>query len=327
VQLAPGARGEAVRELQDRLGALGFPVVVTGEYDDETESAVRRFQSSRGLRETGHCERETWTALLEAGFALGDRLLYHRRPMLRGDDVLDLQHRLNALGFHAGREDGIFGPRTEAAVREFQRNAGIAADGVLGPATRAGLVRLGALADGSVAQVRERERLREGRVAGSRIFVAAEPGLDVLAGTVAHQLATYGALAVVDRTGSSEHDLADAANEWAADAVVALRFADAPGPRCYFFAHKGFRSEGGYALAVALHGELVPVLGPAPAPAGRTFALLRETRMPAVVCEPAIRGDAATMADVVGRAPDVAGAIVAGVRGALEGDLAPGKDG
>ena len=37
--------------------------------------------------------------------------------MLRGDDVAELQRRLNALGFDAGREDGILGPETEAALR------------------------------------------------------------------------------------------------------------------------------------------------------------------------------------------------------------------
>ena len=45
--------------------------------------------------------------------------------MLRGDDVLDLQHQLNALGFDAGRDDGIFGPHTADALREFQRNVGV----------------------------------------------------------------------------------------------------------------------------------------------------------------------------------------------------------
>ena len=50
-----------------------------------------------------------------------------------------LQRRLNALGFDAGREDGILGPETEAALRQFQRDAGIATDGVCGPATIAAL--------------------------------------------------------------------------------------------------------------------------------------------------------------------------------------------
>ena len=55
---------------------------------------------------------------------LGDRTLYLHAPHFRGDDVRALQRKLNALGFDAGREDGVHGPRTDRAVREFQRNVG-----------------------------------------------------------------------------------------------------------------------------------------------------------------------------------------------------------
>lgn len=68
----------------------------------------------------------------------GTRLL--RRGMI-GLDVLGLQQRLNFLGYAAGPEDGILGPRTEAAARAFQRAAGVAeAPGVVaGEATFAAL--------------------------------------------------------------------------------------------------------------------------------------------------------------------------------------------
>lgn len=48
----------------------------------------------------------------------------------RGDPVRELQNLLGGLTV-----DGIFGPRTEAAVREFQRLAGLVADGIVGPIT------------------------------------------------------------------------------------------------------------------------------------------------------------------------------------------------
>src|SRR5262249_53882074 len=99
--LRAGTDGDAVRELQRRLAALGFAVPndEKGRFGSATEAEVRAFQEQRSLRIDGVCGAETWGALVESEFHLGDRMLYVRRPMLRGDDVSDLQHRLNGLGF------------------------------------------------------------------------------------------------------------------------------------------------------------------------------------------------------------------------------------
>ena len=53
-----------------------------------------------------------------------------------GEMVKQIQEALNLL------PDGIFGITTEQAVREFQRNKGLKADGIVGPATLARLVPL-----------------------------------------------------------------------------------------------------------------------------------------------------------------------------------------
>ena len=67
------------------------------------------------------------------------RLLLVTSPLLTGPDVLQVQRRLARLGFEPGPLDGRYGPATERAVRAFQAAAGIAADGVVGPQTRAAL--------------------------------------------------------------------------------------------------------------------------------------------------------------------------------------------
>lgn len=55
----------------------------------------------------------------------------------RGDDVKKLQETLNALGYDCGTADGIFGEKTEIAVRSFQQANGLAVDGIAGKNTMA----------------------------------------------------------------------------------------------------------------------------------------------------------------------------------------------
>ncbi len=67
-----------------------------------------------------------------------DRLLKLKSPRMRGDDVRELQLALIAAG-HALTDDGIFGPGTDAAVRAFQAESGLTADGIVGGLTREAL--------------------------------------------------------------------------------------------------------------------------------------------------------------------------------------------
>jgi murein L,D-transpeptidase YcbB/YkuD len=76
----------------------------------------------------------------------GKRLLEYDagKPMMQGQDVRRLQSGLRKhFPLYAGRlvVDGFYGPKTEAAVKEFQRRSGIAADGIVGPVTRKKLER------------------------------------------------------------------------------------------------------------------------------------------------------------------------------------------
>jgi N-acetylmuramoyl-L-alanine amidase len=321
--LRTGQRGEAVRDLQRRLSAGGRDVGAdpVGCFDAGTEAAVRAFQEARGLRVDGVVGRQTWSALVESGYALGDRLLYLRRPMLRGDDVLDLQRRLNALGFDARREDGILGTETRDALVAFQRDTGLPADGICGPATVGALGRVSGMAAGSVATVREREALRREaprRLGGYTAYVAASPGLAVLGEQVTRGLLDAGARAVLDASGSDDSLLAAGANRFDADLFLGLRPGDSVGCHCAYFAVGRFRSEAGRGVARAIHDELRAVLPIEVDVSGKAYAALRETRMAAVVCEVVPDGDVEAMRGLVASAGTVARAIVRGVRRAVE---------
>jgi N-acetylmuramoyl-L-alanine amidase len=287
--LGPGARGEPVRDLQRRLTAAGFPAAGhLGAYDPPTQEAVRSFQGHRGLVADGVCGHETWSALIEAGHQLGDRLLYLRSPMLRGDDVGELQRKLGALGFDAGRVDAIFGPDTELAVKDFERNAGLTTDGVCGPEVVAALARLGAMTAGpaTVPGIRERQRLagQPRHLLDRRIAVGNLGGLEVPAIGTARALQDAGAIVTVldhpDRTSQ-----AHMANDFDAELYIGLSVSADGCARAAYYSTAGFESFGGRRMAELVADELSAVFPKdAPEPAGMRLPILRETRMPAVVC-------------------------------------------
>lgn len=142
MEIKKGDKGQAVVDIQRRLAYLGYSLGVThidGFFAERTEAAVKQFQEDRKLPVTGIVDEKTWRCLVESTYRLGDRALYLRSPFFRGDDVRQLQSWLNTLGFRTEAIDGIFGPTTEQAVREFQENMGLTCDGIVGPETVAAL--------------------------------------------------------------------------------------------------------------------------------------------------------------------------------------------
>jgi N-acetylmuramoyl-L-alanine amidase len=292
VRLGVGDMGPAVADVQQRLELLGFSSGVDpdGSYGDGTRAAVEAFQYRRGLRVDGVCGSQTWSALVEAGQALGDRFLYRRTPMLRGDDVAELQQRLSALGFDSGRVDGIFGDLTSAALGEFQRNVGLPVDGIAGAATVSELLRFGTRHHNSelVASVRDRERLRAAprTLAGRRVAVGEEGGLDATVAALRRLLVNQGAVVTTHHhpDGSIQ---ASEANAGGAEVYIGLRL-DA-GPRHCSTAYYGgerYTSPGGRRLAELLQAALSSALDLADEGSrAMSLPVLRETRMPAVISE------------------------------------------
>lgn len=327
VLLRLGATGAGVRDLQHRLAALGHDPApdTAGSFGAETERAVRAFQESRGLQVDGICGQQTWSALIEAGYRLGDRLLYQRRPMLRGDDVAELQRQLCSLGFDTGRVDGIFGPNSEQALVEFQRNSGLTTDGVCGRDTLATLHRLGDRTNGTatVAELHQREELRE-RAAqdleGRVVVLGEDGGLAILVDNVARELREVRARPLV--VGQPDHrDHAARANQVEADAYLGFAPIDEPGAVISYFGSPAFTSVGGIHLATLLADELRTEGWEPVTTQGMRLPILRETRMPAVYCQ------LGSPALVVSRLAELSAAVVRAVQTWTKAPVAPPAEG
>lgn len=72
-------------------------------------------------------------------YNLGDRILKKVSPCMEGNDVKQLQIKLNALGYSCGIADGLFGTKTENALKKFQRASNLDDDGEFGPLSLAAL--------------------------------------------------------------------------------------------------------------------------------------------------------------------------------------------
>jgi N-acetylmuramoyl-L-alanine amidase len=330
--LRPGDRGPAVADIHAALRSLGLlpadgvppdggapgaravggAALDTAEFDAATELAVRHFQQVRGLSVDGRVGEETYRALNEARWRLGDRLLRFDpdRPM-RGDDVISLQERLLELGYDAGWADGILGPETEAGLRAFQRDYGLTADGTCGPATLRALRQLGRKVTGGRPQLLRQSAsfVDSGpHLIGRRIVVdpghggneagftagettEADLAFDI-ASRIEGRLAAAGATVYLTRGRSQGPSLAERtafANDARADLFLSLhleshRSEQARGVASYYYGTgSGASSTFGEQFADLARREVVARtgmldLGSHP----KTWDLLRMTRMPAV---------------------------------------------
>lgn len=130
VVLRKGSKGELVAKLQNKLKDAGFdPGAADGVFGPKTEAAVRAFQQQKGLAVDGVVGPQTLGAL--------DVALAHRtvKNGSSGQEVRMLQEKLKQAGFDPGPVDGVFGPKTQAAVQDFQRKKELEADGIVGPKT------------------------------------------------------------------------------------------------------------------------------------------------------------------------------------------------
>lgn len=321
-----GDAGPAVAEIRDRLVRLGLldagaHVGDEAVFDEDMDAAVRHFQQQSGITADGIVGPQTFRRLEEARWSLGDRLLtFQPSHLLSGDDVAELQRRLIELGFDSGRVDGVFGKKTDRALREFQRNVGLAPDGVCGPATFKSLQQLKrAVVGGRPHYLREEHAWERSRTGVADKVVVLDPGhggpadpgcssegilesdlvLDIAA-RVEGRLAALGVTVLLTRSKSSVLDQtleqsarAAFANETGADVVVSLHIdrnnnPNASGVAAFYYGNDavGTASAMGHRLADVLVDEISSLTDlPNLHSHARTWDLLRMTRMTAVRLE------------------------------------------
>jgi peptidoglycan hydrolase-like protein with peptidoglycan-binding domain len=126
-----------VRSLQYLLNARGARLTVDGQFGAKTKAAVIAFQRSRGLKATGVVTAPTWL-----------KLIVTVRQGSTGSAVRAVQDQINFRNNRNGHTlnvDGIFGPKTTAAVKVFQTGMageirGFPVDGIVGTLTWQALI-------------------------------------------------------------------------------------------------------------------------------------------------------------------------------------------
>ena len=166
-ELRPGSQGVDVEALQYYLAFIGYfypylpPIPITGYFGELTRDAVFAFQANYGLPVTGVVDANVFSRIeqvyrnavseLPANYqsAIGEP--YPGRFLTegdRGESVYIIQGYLNKIGQNVDSipviaADGIFGPKTKAAVIALQQYLGIEETGAIGPVEWAEIITLG----------------------------------------------------------------------------------------------------------------------------------------------------------------------------------------
>lgn len=294
--LAHGYTGPGVRQLQRDLNLMAYRAgEVDGIYGDNTQAAVTRLQRYNGLVIDG---------------IYGDQ----SDAALEGE-IKEVQKALVALGYSL-EIDGMSGPQTEGAVRDFQSRHGLAVDAIVGGET-AGALKLGSAPESKpVPPPQPSDR----PLSGAKIYLCAghggsDPGAVGHGMTEAERALTatfmlgkmlqdLGANVRLGRTGNynlSLYNRAVASDDFGADIYVAWHF-NAFGDPSANGCETWYISSGGKRLASSIQSELVRATRASDRGIKHSSELyeLRAPRAISVILEPGFitnAGDAAKMSD------------------------------
>ncbi|MDO4492987.1 MAG: peptidoglycan-binding protein [Clostridia bacterium] len=129
-----GDEGDAVESLQQRLYELGYITSkknITGTFGETTEAAVKNFQSKNKLSSDGKAGEKTIERLFSDKsvgntYKVGDR----------NSTIKSVKERLKKLGYYSGSVDDEFTKTLSTAIKKFQSQNDLVADGKLGPTTK-----------------------------------------------------------------------------------------------------------------------------------------------------------------------------------------------
>lgn len=115
-------RSDRVESLQRELTKLGvYSGVIDGVYGPATQASLKKLQAQLGATQTGLFDQTTWKAAAAKG------------QLKTSQTVMSLQLALKTLGFYDGDINGKYDVSTELAIRAFQRDKSMRADGVWSP--------------------------------------------------------------------------------------------------------------------------------------------------------------------------------------------------
>ena len=311
--LRRGDRGREVVDLQTRLLSLGLDLGnrgMDGVFGPQTELAVKAFQQGMGIIADGVVGETTYGEIVEAGYKPGGRLLYLRQPPFRGADVQELQRMLNDLGFDPGAVNGLFDERTARATREFQRNAGLIPDGVVDDGVFKTLKTYATQTLGT-HQFPDKNGgyFPEDLFSGTIVVDAAHGGRDRghvcpsglseadLNLAVAQELAQILPAREILLTRSGDEEVSNSDRAYLANAAkakmiisihhAAYRSPKASGTASFYFSRLGYQSHRGRMAATYIQRGISRALETLDVGEfGRSYDILRETNMPAVLLEP-----------------------------------------
>ena len=147
-----GEQSNRVRKMQQKLKSKGYyKGDVDGNFGPSTKAAVKRYQNAIGIYADGRPGDKTLTALYEGVSRINETDDTERKELTKpknprtlyygctGSRVKSLQKALKAAGVYKGAIDGVYGYLTYAAVKKYQAQKGLTADGMAGSKTLASL--------------------------------------------------------------------------------------------------------------------------------------------------------------------------------------------